>query len=54
VSILLMGNICEASYNDMLYIPNFTKFDTEAEATLRFCLSNSRCRNFGITDGKDL
>jgi hypothetical protein len=39
---------------DTIYIPNFMKFCTGVEATLRFFLGNLRGRNIGITDRKDL
>jgi hypothetical protein len=32
----------------------FMKIDVRVQAILRFCLSNLRSCNVGITDGKDL
>jgi hypothetical protein len=37
----------------MIYIPSFIKISTDIEGILRFCLSNQRGCNVGITDGRD-
>jgi hypothetical protein len=39
---------------NMIYIPSFMKIHTGTQAILRFCLSNSRRSNVGITQGRDL
>jgi hypothetical protein len=38
----------------MIYVPSFIKISTDAEGILRFCLSNQRGHNVGITHGRDL
>jgi hypothetical protein len=45
VGVALCGMICIAS---------FTKIGAGVRAMLRFSLSNFRCCNIGITDGRDL
>jgi hypothetical protein len=35
-------------------IPSIMKIGTGVQAILRFCISNLRGCNFGITDGRDL
>jgi hypothetical protein len=37
-----------------IYIPTSMKICTGVQEILRFCLSNLRGRNVGITDGRDL
>jgi hypothetical protein len=53
--VLLMGismiyAFAMASY-DMIYLPSFVKIGTGVQAILRFCLSNLKGCNVGITDG---
>jgi hypothetical protein len=38
----------------MIYIPSFMKVGAGVQAILRFCLTNFRGFNVGITDGRDL
>jgi uncharacterized protein YraI len=38
----------------MMYIPRFMKIGTGSQAIIRFCFSNMRGCNVGITDGRDL
>jgi hypothetical protein len=37
----------------IIYMPNFIKIGTAAQAILRSCFRNSRGCNVGIADGKD-
>jgi hypothetical protein len=41
----------ELASDVMIYIPSFMKIGTGIQAMLRFCLSNLRGCNVGITDG---
>jgi hypothetical protein len=38
----------------MICISSFMKTGTDVQAILRFCLSNLRGYNVGVTDGRDL
>jgi hypothetical protein len=38
----------------MIYIPSFMKIAIGIQAILRFCFSNSKGCNGGITEGQDL
>jgi hypothetical protein len=38
----------------MIYSPSFIKIGIGIQVTLRFCLSNLKCCNTGVTDGRDL
>jgi hypothetical protein len=38
----------------MIYIPSVIKIGTGVEGILRFCISNLKGHNIGITDGSDL
>jgi hypothetical protein len=37
-----------------IHIQSFMKIDTGVQAILRFCISNFKYRNVGITDGRGL
>jgi hypothetical protein len=57
VLVLLKEEVCEVSGIAsccMTYIPRFLKIGGGIQAIPRFCLSNQRGCNVGITDGKDL
>jgi hypothetical protein len=44
----------EMGPDGMTHIPNFMKPCTDVQAILRFCLSNLKGYNVGITGGRDL
>jgi hypothetical protein len=56
--VLLMERNYEMHYLDrsgsMTYIPSFMKIFTDIEGILRFCLSNLKDSNVGITDDRGL
>jgi hypothetical protein len=44
----------EMALYSMIYVPSFMKIGTDIQAVLRFCLSNLRGCNVGVTNGRDL
>jgi uncharacterized protein YraI len=51
--IVITATIVDAiASGGMIYLPRFMKIGTGVQATLRFCLRNSRGCNVGITDGR--
>jgi uncharacterized protein YraI len=49
-----MKYVVEMGSSGTIYIPNFMRIGTGVQAILRFCLSNFRGCNVGISDGRDL
>jgi hypothetical protein len=49
-----MRYIVELASDGMIYIPSFMKIGTDIEGILRFCFSNLKGCNIGVTDGSNL